>query len=116
MDRAVIPVAKYAAYARDFNPVKFDATEWVRIAKDAGMKYIAITAKHHDGFAMYPSKASRFNLRDATPFPRDPLAELSEACRKEGLRFGLYYSQAMDWHRVDSRRAAAGGTRRSTAT
>ena len=98
MDRAVIPVAKYAAYARDFNPVKFDATEWVRIAKDAGMKYIVITAKHHDGFAMYPSKVSPFNLRDATPFQRDPLAELSEACRKEGLRLGFYYSQAMDWH------------------
>jgi alpha-L-fucosidase 2 len=98
MDRAMIPVAKYAACAKDFNPTKFDAAEWVRIAKDAGMKYIVITAKHHDGFAMYPSKASPFNIRAATPFKRDPLAELAEACRKEGIRFGLYYSQAMDWH------------------
>lgn len=98
MDRALIPVAAYAAYAKDFNPVKFDAAEWVRIAKNAGMKYIVITAKHHDGFAMYPSKASAFNLHDATPFKRDPLAELAEACRKEGLKFGLYYSQALDWH------------------
>ena len=98
MDRAMIPVAKYAAYAKDFNPVKFDATEWVRIAKNAGMKYIVITSKHHDGFAMYPSKASPFNIRDATPFKRDPLAELAEACRKENIGFGLYYSQAMDWH------------------
>jgi alpha-L-fucosidase len=62
------------------------------------MKYIVITAKHHDGFAMYRSKVSKFNLYDATPFKRDPLAELAEACRKEGIRFGLYYSQAMDWH------------------
>jgi alpha-L-fucosidase len=98
MDRALIPVAAYAAYAKGFNPVKFDAAEWVRIAKRAGMKYIVITAKHHDGFAMYPSQVSAFNLHDATPFKRDPLAELAEACRKEGLRFGLYYSQALDWH------------------
>ena len=62
------------------------------------MRYIVITAKHHDGFAMFPSRASTFNIHDATPFPRDPLAELSAACRKEGVRFGLYYSQAMDWH------------------
>ncbi len=98
MDRGNIPVATYAAYAKQFNPVKFDATEWVRIAKSAGMRYIVITAKHHDGFAMFPSRASTFNIHDATPFPRDPLAELSAACRKEGVRFGLYYSQAMDWH------------------
>ncbi len=98
MDRALIPVAAYAAYAKAFNPVQFDAEEWVGIAKRAGMKYIVITAKHHDGFAMYPSKVSAFNLHDATPFKRDPLAELAAACRKAGLRFGLYYSQAMDWH------------------
>ncbi len=98
MDRAMIPVAAYAAYAKDFNPVKFDADAWVRIAKGAGMKYLVITAKHHDGFAMYPSKVSPFNLRDATPFTRDPLAELAAACRREGLKFGVYYSQAMDWH------------------
>ena len=98
MDRAMIPVAAYAAYAKDFNPVKFDADEWVRIAKGAGMKYLVITAKHHDGFAMYPSKVSPFNLHDATPFKRDPLAELAAACRRAGIKFGVYYSQAMDWH------------------
>lgn len=98
MDRAMIPVAAYAAYAKDFNPVKFDADEWVRIAKGAGMKYLVITAKHHDGFALYPSKVSPFNLHDATPFKRDPLAELAAACRRAGIKFGVYYSQAMDWH------------------
>ena len=98
MDRATIPVSNYASVAKDFNPVKFNANEWVAIAKRAGMRYLVITAKHHDGFAMYPSKASAFNLRDATPFKRDPLAELAAACRREGLGFGVYYSQAMDWH------------------
>lgn len=98
MERARIPVAKYAAYAKDFNPVKFNAEEWVRTARSAGMKYIVITSKHHDGFAMYPSRVSKFNIRDATPFKRDPLAELAAACRKAGIGFGLYYSHAMDWH------------------
>jgi alpha-L-fucosidase len=98
MNDARIPVGEYAAVAARFNPVKFDAGEWVRIAKDAGMKYIVITAKHHDGFAMFPSKASSFNLTDASPFKRDPLRELAEACKREGLRLGFYYSQAQDWH------------------
>ncbi len=98
MYRVKIPVALYAEYAKEFNPVKFNADEWVKIAKDAGMKYIVITAKHHDGFAMYPSKVSPFNIVDATPFKRDPLAELAAACRKEGIKLGFYYSQAQDWH------------------
>jgi len=93
-----IPVAEYAEYAKKFNPVKFNAEEWVRIAKDAGMKYIVITSKHHDGFAMYRSEASSYNIYDATPFKRDPLKELADACRKEGIRLGFYYSQAQDWH------------------
>jgi alpha-L-fucosidase len=98
MARGRIPVADYAAFAPRFNPVKFDADAWARLAKDAGMKYIVITSKHHDGFAMYPSKASPFNIADATPFKRDPIQELADACQRHGLRFGLYYSQAQDWH------------------
>ncbi len=98
MHNARIPVAEYAAYAKDFNPVKFDADAWVRLAKDAGMKYIVITTKHHEGFAMFKSRASSFNIVDATPFGRDPLAELAEACAKHGIRLGVYYSQAQDWH------------------
>lgn len=98
MEKAHIPVARYAEYAKEFNPTKFDADQWVRIAKQAGMKYIVITAKHHEGFAMYRTKVSPFNIVDATPFRRDPLAELAAACRKEGIQLGFYYSQAQDWH------------------
>ena len=103
-----IPVAEYAALTRKFTPVKFNADEWVRIAKDAGMKYIVITAKHHDGFAMFHSKASHYNIYDATPFKRDPLKELAEACRKQGIKLGFYYSQAQDWHHPGGA-AARGG-------
>jgi alpha-L-fucosidase len=98
MNRGRITVADYQKFPAQFNPTQFDANEWVKLAKDAGMKYIVITAKHHDGFAMYHSKASRFNIYDATPFKRDPLAELAEACRKEGIKLGFYYSQAQDWN------------------
>ncbi|MCX7006498.1 MAG: alpha-L-fucosidase, partial [Kiritimatiellaeota bacterium] len=98
MNRGKIPVARYAEYAKQFNPVKFNAEEWVKIAKGAGMKYMVITSKHHDGFAMFHSKASSYNIFDATPFKRDPLAELAEACRKEGIKLGFYYSQNQDWH------------------
>jgi alpha-L-fucosidase len=92
-----IPVAEYKALTKQFNPVKFDADQWVQLAKDAGMKYIVITAKHHDGFAMFKSQASDYNIVDATPFKRDPLKELAEACRKHGIKLGFYYSQAQDW-------------------
>ncbi len=95
---AKIPAAEYAKLAEKFNPVKFDAEAIVKMAKNAGMKYIVITSKHHEGFAMYPSKASPFNIHDATPFQRDPLKELAAACKKHGLRLGFYYSQAFDWH------------------
>jgi alpha-L-fucosidase len=98
MNRAKIPVAEYADLAKEFNPVKFNAEEWVLLAKDAGMKYIAITSKHHDGFAMFASKTSPYNIVAATPFKRDPLKELAAACQKHGLRFGFYYSQSQDWH------------------
>ena len=98
MNRARIPVREYELLARQFNPVKFNADEWVRLAKEAGQKYIVITSKHHDGFAMYRSKVSPYNIADATPFQRDPMAELAEACRRHGLRLCFYYSQAQDWH------------------
>ncbi len=103
MLRAGIPVKEYEKLAQQFNPVKFDAEKWVLLAKNAGMKYIVITSKHHDGFAMFQSKASNYNIYDATPFKRDPLMELAAACRKHGIRLGFYYSQAQDWHE-------AGGT------
>ncbi len=95
---AKIPVAEYETYARQFNPVKFDADQWAEIAQAAGMKYLVITAKHCDGFAMYPSKASKYNLTDATPFKRDPMAELSKACAARGIRLCFYYSHCWDWH------------------
>ena len=98
MTYAKIPVQDYAHLADTFAPTKFDAERWVQIAKDAGMKYIVITAKHHEGFAMYPSKVSPFNLTDATSWKRDPLRELAAAAKRQGIKFGVYYSHAMDWH------------------
>jgi alpha-L-fucosidase len=100
MYNAKIPCAEYQAFATEFNPVKYDAEEWVKIAKDAGMKYIVITSKHHDGFAMFDSKASDWNIVKASPFGRDPLKELSAACGKQGLKLGFYHSQAQDWNNV----------------
>jgi alpha-L-fucosidase len=98
MFRTPIPVKEYEQLAKQFNPVKFNAEEWVQLAKDAGMKYIVITSKHHDGFALYDSKVSTFDIVDATPFKRDVLKELAAACAKHGMRLGFYYSQAQDWH------------------
>ena len=98
MNKGSIPVSDYAKLAPRFNPVKFDADTWAKSARDAGMKYLIITAKHHDGFALFPSDVSDFDIRDASPFTRDPLAELAAACRKNGLKFGLYYSHSQDWH------------------
>jgi len=97
MNLAKIPVADYKAEASQFNPTKFDADAWVSLAKAAGMKYIVITSKHHDGFAMFKSEANSFNIVDATPFKRDPLKELAAACRKQGIKLGFYYSQDQDW-------------------
>ena len=91
-----IPDDEYMALAKEFNPTEFDAKEIVRIAKEAGMKYIIITSKHHDGFAMFKS-AHPFNIVDATPFHRDPMKELAAACREAGLGFGFYYSHNQDW-------------------
>ena len=88
---------EYKATARSFNPVNFDAMKIAGLAKDAGMKYIIITSKHHDGFAMYHSLCDKFNIVDATPFKRDPMKELADACRQLGLGFGFYYSHNQDW-------------------
>jgi alpha-L-fucosidase len=98
MNRAKIPVAEYELLAKQWNPTKFDAAAWVRLAKDAGMKYIVITSKHHDGFALYDSKVTPWDTVDATPSKRDFLKELSAACQKEGMPLGFYYSQSQDWH------------------
>jgi alpha-L-fucosidase len=98
MNRSKIPVAEYQAMAKNFNPVKYNPEAWVKMAKDAGMKYIIITAKHHDGFALFNSKASKWDITDATPYGKDLLKPLAEACKKQGIKLGFYYSQAQDWN------------------
>ncbi len=98
MSKFEIPNAEYEKLAKVFNPIYFDAEEWVGLAKRAGMKYIVITSKHHDGFALYHSKADAYNIVDATPFGRDVIRELADACAKNDIKLGLYYSQNIDWH------------------
>lgn len=98
MNRSKIPVAEYQEMAKSFNPVKYNPDEWVRMAKDAGMKYLIITAKHHDGFALFNSKASKWDITDATAYGKDLLKPLAEACKKYGIKLGFYYSQAQDWN------------------
>jgi len=93
-----IPNAEYGRLAAAFNPILFDADAWVQLARDAGMQYLVVTSKHHDGFAMYRSRVDAYNIVDATPFKRDVIGELAGACRKHGLKLGLYYSQELDWH------------------
>ncbi len=100
---AKIPVAEYEPLAKQFNPSLYDAEQWVKLAKQASMKYIVITAKHCEGFAMYDSDVSGYNIVDATPFDRDPLAELKKACDKYGLKLGFYYSHVWDWHEPNAR-------------
>ena len=97
MNKEKIPVAQYEKLAAQFNPVKFNAEEWVQVAKDAGMKYMVITAKHHDGFSMYDSDVTSYDVVDATPFKRDVVKELADACAKGGIKFGVYYSHSLDW-------------------
>ncbi len=92
-----IPSAEYEKLAGQFNPVKFDAKAWVEVAKAAGFKYLVVTAKHHDGFCLFPSKLTDYDIADATPFGRDPIRELAEACREAGIVFCVYYS-VPDWH------------------
>jgi alpha-L-fucosidase len=98
MNMGKIPMAEYQAYAKDFNPVKYNADEWVRLAKEAGMKYIVITSKHHDGFALFDSQVNDWDIAGATPYKKDLLKPLADACRKHGLKLGFYYSQAQDWN------------------
>jgi alpha-L-fucosidase len=99
--RARIPVAEYEQLAAQFNPIKFNAAEWVSLARRAGQKYLVITAKHHDGFCLFRSAHTSFNIVDSTPFGRDVIAELAQECARQGIRLGLYYSQTQDWHHPD---------------
>ena len=98
---AKIPLAEYTELAKTFDPEKFDADRWVQLAKDAGMKYLVITSKHHDGFAMYNSASSGHDVDDVSKFDRDPLKELADACEKQGIRFCVYYSLGRDWEDPD---------------
>ena len=104
-----IPNAEYEKLASAFNPIYFNADEWVDLAKESGMRYMVITSKHHDGFALFHSKVDAFNVVDATPFKRDIIGELADACSRKGLKFGIYYSQALDW-----RERNAGGWQESS--
>ena len=97
MQRFNIPVKEYRQMAHGLNPVNFDANRFAKLAKASGMKYLVVTAKHHDGFAMYHSKVSEYNIVDWTPFKRDIVKELAEACKREGIRFCVYYSHREDW-------------------
>ncbi len=97
MAYANIPVEDYEPLADEFNPVEFDATEWCRIAKDAGQEYLVITSKHHDGFAIFDSEVSDYDIVDSTPYGQDVLAPLADACREAGVELGFYYS-ILDWH------------------
>jgi alpha-L-fucosidase len=100
MQNKSIPVTTYEWLASEFNPIKFDAKEWVSLAKAAGVRYITITSRHHDGFSMFSTKASPYNIVDWTPFKRDPLKELADECRRQGIKLFFYYSQ-LDWHHPD---------------
>jgi alpha-L-fucosidase len=106
MNKGKIPMAEYHAFAKDFTADKFDAAQFVATAKNAGMKYIVITSKHHDGFAMFDTKVNGWNIVQATPFKQDPLKALAKECHKQGMKLGFYYSQAQDWNNGGS---AAGG-------
>ncbi len=97
MATANIPVAEYEPLAKQFNPVKFDPAEWVSIAKDAGMKYLVITSKHHDGFSMWDSRTSDYDIVDRTPYGQDVLGPLARECQRQGVKMCFYYS-ILDWH------------------
>ena len=107
MNKGKIPVEVYAKYAQQFTADKFNAEQWMQMADDAGVKYVVITSKHHDGFAMFHTQVDGYSIFDATPFKRDPLAELAVAAKKHGIKLGFYYSQAQDWHHPGG--AANGG-------
>jgi alpha-L-fucosidase len=97
MQHLQIPLAEYAKIADDFDPTNFDADAIAETAKNAGMKYIILTSKHHDGFAMFDDESNDYNIVKRTPWHRDPVAELAAACRRKGLKFGVYYSLGRDW-------------------
>lgn len=99
---AKIPATEYHQIATQFNPSEFDADEWARTFKESGIRYVVITSKHHDGFALFKSMVSHYNIVDYTPFKRDIIKELSEACHRHGMKFGVYYSQAQDWDEPDA--------------
>jgi len=100
MQNRSLQVSTYEWLASAFNPIKFDAREWVALAKEAGVRYITITARHHDGFSMFATKATRYNIVDWTPYKRDPLKALGDECRRQGIKLFFYYSQ-LDWHHPD---------------
>jgi len=100
MQQRELPIGPYEWLATTFNPVKFDARAWVSLAKGAGAKYITITSRHHDGFSMFATRATPYNIADWTPFKRDPLKELADECQRQGLKLFFYYSQ-LDWHHPD---------------
>jgi alpha-L-fucosidase len=97
MYEAQIPREEYKEVCKRFNPTEFNADKWVKLAKEAGMRYIVAMAKHHEGFSMYHSKVTKFNIYDYTQFKRDPIEEIYQACQKYGIRLGLYYSHSIDW-------------------
>jgi alpha-L-fucosidase len=101
MNRCKVPVTEYEQLTKQFNPTKFNPDEWVQLAQDAGMKYMVITSKHHDGFALFKSAVSAYNVVDATPYKKDLLKQLADACARRGMRLGFYYSQSQDWHEKD---------------
>ena len=100
MNNQNIPIDAYEKLPSFFNPIGFDAEEWVKMVKDAGMKYITITSRHHDGFSMFDTKATPYNIVDSTPYRKDVLKQLADACHKEGIKLFFYYS-LLDWHNDD---------------
>ena len=103
LNRCKIPVAEYREKAKSFNPDHYDPEAWVKMAKEAGMKYLIVGAKHHDGFALFDTEASDWNVVDATPYGKDLLKPLADACHKQGIKLGFYYSQAVDWTKWDEK-------------
>jgi alpha-L-fucosidase len=99
---AKIPAEEYHQVAAQFNPSEFDADEWAKTFKDCGIKYVVLTSKHHDGFALFKSEVSNYNIVDYTSFKRDIVKELCDACHRQGLKFGVYYSEAQDWDEPDA--------------
>ena len=110
MHQQNISIEEYNKLPTFFNPIEYNANEWVKMAKDAGMKYITITSRHHDGFSMFDSKATDYTIVKKSPYKKDVLKELSEACKKEGIKLFFYYS-LLDWHRDDYFPRGRTGTR-----